>query len=105
MTEATTSRIARITGLAYLGIIFSGIFGEFLVRMALVEPGDAATTTINIAGAESWFRAALAADLLMIALDIGVAVGLYVLLRPCTRRSHAWLRPCDSSRRQCSGPT
>ncbi|MCA9627405.1 MAG: DUF4386 domain-containing protein [Myxococcales bacterium] len=82
MTDLSTLRIARTTGIAYLGIIVTGMFAEFFVRMRLVVAGDAGATTANIAGSVGLFRAALAADLAMIALDVGVAVGLYVLLRP-----------------------
>lgn len=77
----TPQRLARLTGLAYLGIIVTGIFAEFVVRMSLVVPGDAATTTANIADSAGLFRAGIVADLAMIALDVGVAIGLYALLR------------------------
>jgi hypothetical protein len=80
-TIPAPQRLARLTGLAYLGIIVTGIFAEFVVRMSLVVPGDAATTTANIADSAGLFRAGIVADLAMIALDIGVAVGLYALLR------------------------
>ena len=49
-TPLDTQRTARLTGIAYLGIIATGIFAEFVVRMVLVVPGDAATTAANIAG-------------------------------------------------------
>ncbi len=85
MTVATTRpnprRIARLTGAAYLGIIVTGIFAEFFVRMSLVKDGDAAMTSTNIASSVSLFRAGIVADLAMIALDICVAIGLYELLR------------------------
>lgn len=45
------SQTARLTGLAYLGIVVSGIFAEFFVRMSLVVPDDPAATASNIAGA------------------------------------------------------
>ncbi len=76
---------ARLTGLAYFGIITTGVFAEFVVRSSLFTPGDAAATAADIAGSAGLFRAGIAADLLMIALDVGVAVGLYVLLRPVHR--------------------
>ena len=86
MTAPTSiQRIARLTGIAYLGIIVTGIFAEFVVRMNLVEPGDAVTTATNIADSVSLFRAGLVADVVMIALDVGVAVGLYLLLRRVNR--------------------
>jgi hypothetical protein len=53
--------------------------------MSLVVPGDAATTAANIADSAGLFRAGIVADLAMIALDVGVAVGLYALLRHVNR--------------------
>jgi hypothetical protein len=85
MTKESTSKLARLTGLAYLGIIFTGIFAEFFVRMNLVEAGDAVATAASVAGATGLFRAGLASDLVMIALDVGVAIGLYALLRDVNR--------------------
>lgn len=85
MTRSKTQRIARLSGWAYLGIIATGLFAEFFVRMNLVEAGDAAATLANIAGRAQLFRAGLAADAIMVALDIAVAVGLYALLRPVDR--------------------
>ena len=85
MTAPTPQRIARATGVAYLGIIVTGIFAEFVVRMSLVKQGDAAATASNIAGSADLFRIGLTADIVMIALDVGVAVGLYTLLRDVHR--------------------
>lgn len=81
MTPATL-RTARLTGAAYLGIVVTGIFAEFFVRGALVVPLDAAQTAENIAAASGLFGLGMAADLCMVALDVGVAIGLYRLLRP-----------------------
>ncbi len=80
------STIARVTGLAYLGIIVAGIAAEFGVRAALVDPDDAAATARNIADSPGLFGFGIAADVVMIALDVTVAVGLYRLLRLVDRR-------------------
>ncbi len=86
MTAPTSiQRIARSTGLAYLGIILAGIFAEFVVRSRLVHLDDAAATAADIAASAGLFRAGMAADLAMIAFDVAVAVGLYVLLREVSR--------------------
>ena len=79
--RSTLARTARLTGIAYLGILVTGIFAEFVVRMGMVVEGDAAATAANVADATGLFRAGIAADVLMISLDVGVAVGLYLLLR------------------------
>lgn len=78
-------RLARLTGTAYLGIIVTGLFAEFFVRMGLVAPGDAATTAAQIAAAPDLFRAGLMSDVFMIGLDVAVAIGLYALLRDISR--------------------
>jgi hypothetical protein len=78
----TPRRTAQLTGIGYLGIVVSGIFAEFFVRMSLVVPDDPAATASNIVGAPGLFGAGLAADVVMVALDVAVAFGLYKLLRP-----------------------
>lgn len=78
---STSTRLARFTGLAYLGIILSGLFAEAFVRLSVIAPGDAAATTANIANAATLFRGGIVADLLMVSFDVAVAVGLYALLK------------------------
>lgn len=81
-----TRPTARTTGVAYLGIVLSGLFAEFFVRMQLVASGDASATAGAIAGSPGLFRSGVGADLLMIGLDVTVAIGLYRLLRHVDRR-------------------
>lgn len=88
-------RLARLTGLAYLGIILTGVFAEFVVRGSLIAAGDPIATATNVAGSPTWFRVGIGADVLMIVLDVVVAVGLYLLLRDVDRRLARvamWLR-------------
>ncbi|MBH23099.1 MAG: hypothetical protein CMH57_01305 [Myxococcales bacterium] len=80
MSENTT-RTARYTGLAYLGIIATGIFAEVGVRMPLIVEHDPAATTANIAADALLFRAGILADVAMVGLDVAVAVGLLALLQ------------------------
>ena len=90
MHEPTDQRnfpkLARRTGLAYLGIIVTGVLAEFLVRGSLVVEGDPVTTATNIAESPWLFGAGIGADVLMVALDVTVAIGLYRLLRGVDRR-------------------
>ncbi|MBO6934389.1 MAG: DUF4386 domain-containing protein [Deltaproteobacteria bacterium] len=79
------STIARRTGVAYLGVVLCGIFAEFFVRQSLVVPGDALATTRAIADSAGFFGLGIGADLLMVALDVGVAYGLWRLLAPVHR--------------------
>jgi Domain of unknown function (DUF4386) len=89
-TEATTvqrpSRQARRTGFAYLGIIVTGIFAEFAVRGSLIVDDDPIATAANIAGSPGLFGIGIGADVVMIALDVVVAFGLFGLLRHVDRR-------------------
>lgn len=80
------SKLARRTGIAYLGIIVTGVFAEFAVRGSLVVADDPAATARNIADAPALFGVGIGADVLMIALDVVVAIGLFGLLREVDRR-------------------
>ncbi len=88
-TNATRHRpaaLARRTGLAYLGIIVTGIFAEFVVRGSLVDAADPIGTARNIAGSPGLFGVGIGADVAMIVLDVVVAVGLFRLLAGVNRR-------------------
>lgn len=77
---------ARRTGLAYLGIIATGIFAEFAVRGSLVEADDAIATAGNIAESPGLFGVGIGADVMMVIFDAAVAIGLFRLLRNVDRR-------------------
>lgn len=73
---------ARAAGVLYLIIIGLGLFSEVFVRSSLIVPGDGAATVSHILAAEGRFRAGFLADSLMFLSDGGLAVLLFVLLRP-----------------------
>lgn len=52
MIASRLTRTARLTGIAYLAIILTGVFAEFFVRSGVVIQGDAASTAGNIAASE-----------------------------------------------------
>ena len=85
-TISRPSRLARRTGLAYLGIIATGIFAEFAVRGSLVVDDDPIATAENIAASPGLFGVGIGADVVMIVLDVVVAFGLLGLLRHVDRR-------------------
>jgi hypothetical protein len=85
-TMATSPQTyARTAGLFYLVVIATAMFAEGFVRGRLVVSGNAAATAANIMGSQTLFRTGLAADLINCALDVAVAVILYVLLTPVNR--------------------
>jgi hypothetical protein len=74
--------VARTAGVLYLMIFTFGLFSELIVRVPLIESGDAAATAANILGSESLFRIGFVADLGVFLADAAVAVLFYVLLKP-----------------------
>lgn len=85
MTQLNIQRYARFGGLLYLFIIAAGIFGQVFVRSKLIVSGDSGTTALNILANEFLFRSGVAAELLMLIVDIALAVIFYVILRPINR--------------------
>jgi len=76
---------ARIGGVLYLIIIVAGGLGEMFIRNGLVVPGDAAATAHGLLVTSSLWRIGIAGDLLQHVCDVGLALVLYVLLRPVNR--------------------
>ena len=86
---------ALVTGLGLLAMALLAPFAQFGVLQTLIVPADAAATTANILASAGIFRAAIAAFLIIAILDIVVAWGLYILLRPTNASLAllvAWLR-------------
>ena len=84
--EFSPQTYARIGGALYLAIIVGGLIGEMAVRNVLVVPNDAAATAQNILASPMLWRIGIVADLLQHVCDVGLALVLYVLLRPVNRR-------------------
>jgi hypothetical protein len=55
---------------------------QFGVLQTLIVPADVAATTANIAASIGTFSAAIAAFFIVVILDVVIAWGFYVLLRP-----------------------
>ncbi len=82
LTEQTRQTYARLAGALYLIIIVLGLTSEVAIRGNIVVAGDASATAANISAYEGLFRLSLVADIVMALSDVGVAILLYVLLRP-----------------------
>ena len=82
LTKLSPQSMARLAGVLYLIIIVLGIWSDAVVRMGLTVPGAAASTAANILASQGLFRASLAADSIMALADVGLAVLLFILLKP-----------------------
>ena len=85
----------RIAGWGILAMALIAPFAEFYVRQRLVAPGNPGATATNITAHETLFRVGIVAFLVVIILDVLVAWGLYVLLKPVSRTLSvlmAWAR-------------
>lgn len=74
-------RTARFAGLAYLGIIISGMFAEFFVRSNIIVQGNPAATAENISASQLLFRIGFSSDLMMLVFDVLVAFALFSILK------------------------
>ena len=73
---------ARAAGVLYLIIILTGLFSELIVRSGIIVPGDATATAENISAKSFLFRIGFVSDLIMVMSDVGVALLLYLVLKP-----------------------
>jgi hypothetical protein len=84
--SGTQPRVALATAISLLLMAILAPFAQFGVLKTLIAPVDAAATTSNIAASLGLFQAAIAAFLIVAILDVLVAWGFYVLLRPVDER-------------------
>ena len=78
-------RVALATGFSLLLMALLAPFAQFGVLKTLIVPADAAATTNNIAASSGLFQAAIAAFLIVAIVDVVVAWGFYLILRPVTK--------------------
>lgn len=75
-------KTARIAGIMFLIMVLTGPFSLMYVPSQLIVEGDAAATTGNIMTSVSLFQMGILGHLIILFADIGVAVLLYILLKP-----------------------
>lgn len=85
VSDVSARTAARVAGVALLLMTALAIFANFVVYEGLVVPEDAAETARKIAEGEALFRAGIVAWVLIGALDVVVALALYVVFRPVNR--------------------
>lgn len=76
---------ARVIGLLYVVIAVLAAFAEVYVRDAMIVSGDPAKTATNILAHMALYRAAGAADVVVLACDVAVAVLLYAVFKNVDR--------------------
>lgn len=80
--DTSQRRFALVTAVSLLLMALLAPFAQFGVLRTLVVPADAAATTNNIAASLGLFQGAIVAFALVAILDVVVAWGIYLLLRP-----------------------
>jgi len=85
--EKTNSiqKTARIAGVLYLLITALSIPVHFVIPGQLIVVGDAVTTSTNILASGGLFRMGIAAELVLLLIEIVLLVLLYVLLKPVNK--------------------
>jgi hypothetical protein len=78
-------KVELATAVSLLLMAILAPFAQFGVLKTLIVPADAAATTNNIAASSGLFQAAIAAFLIVAILDVVVAWGFYLLLRPVNK--------------------
>lgn len=79
--ERALVRTARITGLFYLGICMTAVFGHFIIPAQIFDPGDAAATLSHLAERETLARLGIAMELSTATLMALLALWFYRLFR------------------------
>lgn len=94
-TEISQRQAAFAAGGALLLMVFLAPIAYFSVIQNLIVPGDAQATVANILNSLDSFRMSILMLLFVAMLDIVVAWGLYVLLKPINKSLSllmAWIR-------------
>jgi Domain of unknown function (DUF4386) len=84
-TAGSPQRYARVAGVLYLLIFFVGPFAFFMGRVGVVVPGDPAATVENLFSSQSLFRLGIAAETVIVLVEIVVSAILYVLFSPVNK--------------------
>jgi hypothetical protein len=83
--DRSQRRVALATASSLLLMALLAPIAKFGVLQTLIVPADAAATTNNVAASLGLFEAAIVAFLIVAILDVVVAWGFYVLLRPVNK--------------------
>jgi hypothetical protein len=81
----SVKQTARTAGILYLIMFFAGPLTLIFVSSKIIVPGDASATANNVLSFEGLFRGGIAGNLLVLFLDLGLSVLLYMLLKPVSK--------------------
>jgi len=73
---------ARLAGVLWLVVIFTGIYSEMAIRGSLLVRNDGAATSVNILQHQMLFRLGVVSDITATACYLAVVAILFDLLRP-----------------------
>lgn len=80
--DFSSKKLARISGLIYLGVVLTGIFSLMYVPSKLIVWDNAATTFNNIVSSELLFRLGMVSGLVCYTFFLFLPLVLYKLLKP-----------------------
>jgi hypothetical protein len=83
--DASQYKAARVAGFLYFIIMVTSLLSMIFIESRLVVQGNEAAAFNNIAANQILFRIGIAYDLLMFASVVGLAVALYIVLKPVSR--------------------
>ncbi|MDZ7718844.1 MAG: DUF4386 domain-containing protein [Balneolaceae bacterium] len=95
MSDISSRQAALAAGVGLILMVFLAPVAYFSIIQNLIVPGDAPATTANIVESLDSFRMSIVMLLFVAILDILVAWGLYVLLKPINKSLSllmAWIR-------------
>lgn len=84
-TQTSPRSYARIVGILYLALFILGPLAFFFGRTSVVVAGNPAATVGKLMTSETMFRVGMAAETLIVLIEIAVSAFLYVLLKPVSR--------------------
>lgn len=85
IADISQRKAARATGIGLLFMFPLGIFFILVILSTLIVPGDTAATINNIKGNECLFRIAMIGYFIILIIDLVVALGLYIVLKPANK--------------------
>lgn len=88
---SSTKKTARVAGILYLLMAFTGAFSIMYIPSAFIVPGDATATANRIQASDSLYRIGIASDLITHIIFIFLVLTLYRLLKGVNKRHASFM--------------